>query len=201
MGSTVGVKKEEKLVKIILSIIGCLFLIMLFCMLVMVGIVTVVNRPRGDREEVLSGKGANPKKALIIYQPALTNVTRQAAKQLADGLNAGGYEVTLNHPGNHLTVDLSGYDLVVFGSPTYAGQLTKALTQYMARGCPQLAKEGAEGPRVVLFATGGVDERQEFDRLAELLSGGKVVREVKFLTGDKEYAAKAYALGAELAQE
>lgn len=183
--------------KHILSGVGFLFSLLFVLMVVMVGVVTAANKPKDDKEQVLPGKGEIPKKAMLIYQPALTKITTKIAQELAAGLNAGGYEVTLNHPGKHLATELSGYELVVFGSPTYAGQMTKALTNYMQQVCPQLAKEKGVKPRIVLFATGGLDQTEEFDRLAGLLSGLNVTKKVKFTAK----GPNAYDLGLELAQE
>ncbi|NLY91373.1 MAG: hypothetical protein GX081_07170 [Firmicutes bacterium] len=183
--------------KQILNGIGILFALFFVFMVLLVSVVSAANKPKGNKEQVLPGKGERPRKALIIYQPGLTKITSRRAQELAAGLNAGGYEVTLNHPGKHLTTDLSGYELVIFGSPTYAGQLTKALTNYMAQVCPGLAKATGETPRIVLFATGGLEQTEEFDRLAELLTGLNVVKMVKF----SPKGPNAYDLGLELAQE
>jgi|SRR5690554_315283 len=188
--------------KCVLSGIGILFGLVIIFMLLTVGAVFAANKAKRDNEQVLPGKGETPKKAIIIYQPVLTKVTTRMAQQLAVGLNDGGYEVTLNHPGKHLSTDLFGYELIAFGSPTYAGQMTKALTNYMARVCPQLAKTKGEALRIVLFATGGVDQTEEFDRLAETLAGLNVVKKVKFSPGSKEKNEQiAYDLGFELTQE
>ncbi|HEY8392529.1 MAG TPA: hypothetical protein VIL83_07370 [Capillibacterium sp.] len=183
--------------KHILSGIGLFFTFLFVLMLLLAGVVSAAGKPKGNKEQVLPGKGDKPKKALIIYQPALTKVTTRRAQELAAGLNAGGFEVTLNHPGKHLTTDLSGYDLVIFGSPTYAGQLTKALRDYLAEAAPVLAKAAGETPRIVIFATGGLEETEEFDRLAGLLTGLNVVKKVKFTPKGPD----AYNLGLELAQE
>jgi flavorubredoxin len=183
--------------KYLLHGIGIFFALIFAVMVLMVGVVAAVNKPKGDKEQVLPGKGDRPKKAIIIYQPALTKITARIAQELAAGLNAGGYEVILNHPGAHLSTNLSGYELVVFGSPTYAGQLTKALTNYMQQVCPQLAAATDQTPRIVLFATGGLDQTEEFDRLAGLLTGLNVVKKVKFTSKGQN----AYDLGLELAQE
>jgi flavorubredoxin len=188
--------------KYVLSAIGTLFGLFIAFMLLAIGVVSAANKPKGDHEQVLPGKGENPKKAIIIYQPAIGKITTKMAQQLAAGLNEGGYEVTLNHPGKHLSRDLSGYELVIFGSPTYAGQLTKAITNYMVQVCPQLAAATSEKTRIAVFATGGLDQTEEFDRLAETLSGLNVVKKVKFATGPEEdKKKKAYDLGIELAKE
>jgi flavorubredoxin len=180
--------------------VGVVFGILFVFMLLTVGVVSAANKPKGDKEEVLPGKKGNSKKALIIYHPGISKFTTRMTHQLAKGLNEGGYEVTLNHPGDHLSTDLSGYTLVVFGSPTYAGQISSAMRKYMARACPQIANTLTMG--IVLFSTGALDEIQEFDKLEEMLVGLNVVKKVKFLAGSKtENDKTAYDLGIELVKE
>jgi len=183
--------------KYILNGIGVLFTLLLVFMVLLVGVVTTANKPKGDNEQVLSGKDGITKKAMIIYQPGFTKFTTRIARELAAGINAGGYGVTINHPGKHLSTDLSGYELVIFGSPTYAGQLTKALTNYLTQVCPQLVKATGESPRIVLFATGGLAQTEEFERLDGMLAGLNVVKKVKFSSKEQS----AYDLGLELAQK
>ena len=184
--------------KYVLNGIGMLFGLVFVFMLITVGVVSAANKPKRENEQILPGKGDTPKKAIIIYQPGITKVTTRIAQHLAAGLNEGGYEVTLNHPGKYLSTDLSGYDLIILGSPTYAGQLAKALTKYMEQVCPKLAKAPDKAPRLVLFATGGLEQTEEFDRLTHILSGLNVVRKIKFTPKKNERIA--YDLGIELAK-
>lgn len=180
--------------------IGVVFGFLFLFMLLMVGVISVVNRPRGAKEEVIPGKEGISKKALIIYQPGISKFTTKMARQLAKGINAGGYEVVLNHPGNHLTTDLSEYALVVFGSPVYAGQISSTLSKYMERVSLEMA--GVSTTRIVLFSTGSLEQTEEIDRITETLNRLKVVKKVKFMTGAKEENDKiAYDLGMELAEE
>lgn len=44
-----------------------------------------------------------------------------------------GRTITLNTPGKHLSSDISGYSIVVFGSPNYGGSPGEALLNYMKR--------------------------------------------------------------------
>jgi flavorubredoxin len=175
---------------------GVVFGLIFLAMISMVMIVSSVNKPKGNKEEVLAGNGRS-KKALIVYQPALTGITSRVARQIAKGLNEGGYEVTLNHPGEHLPADLSQYPIIVFGSPVYATQLSKALTDYMSK------VQEYPSRRIVLYSTGSVmNEVKELDAMESLLKGGKAFKKVKFsAAGNNDNDKLAYELGKELAGE
>lgn len=184
------------MLKIILLGAGILFGLLIVTMLGMVMTVSSVNKPKGNKESVLASSNQS-KKALIVYQPALTNITTNAARQIAKGLNDGDYEVTLNHPGEHLPVDLSKYAIVVFGSPVYASQVPKVLTDYISK--VEIFSQG----RIVLFSTGSVvNELIELDTMENLLKGAKAFKKVKFsAAGNNDNDKLAYDLGRELAKE
>lgn len=184
------------MIKNILIGAGSILGLLIVTMIVMVMIVSSVNKPKGNKEEVLA-KNDHLKKALIVYQPALTNITSGVARQIAKGLHEGGYEVTLNYPGEHLPTDLSQYSVIVFGSPVYAGQVSKALTDYMSK-----VKVHSTG-RIALYSTGSVmNEVKELDAMENLLKGVKTYKKVKFFTaGNKDNDQLAYDLGKNLAKE
>lgn len=174
------------------AILGLMFL----AMISMVAVVSSVNKPKGNKEEVLAGNGGI-KKALIVYQPALSGITTNVARQIGKGLNEAGFEVTLNHPGDHLPVDLSKYQVVVFGSPVYAGQTSKVLKDYMSK--VQISSLG----RIGLYSTGSVmNELTELDTMEGLLKGVKVYKKVKFsAAGNNDNDKLADKFGKELAGE
>ncbi|EPY2284695.1 flavodoxin family protein [Clostridium sporogenes] len=155
----------------------------------------LVNMSKESHEEVLKRKEKSLGKALIVYQPSVSDASSRIAHQIAKGLNESGYEVTLNHPGKYLPFDLSDYKLVVFGSPTYCSITTKALVDYMSS-----IKDNTLG-KVVLYSTGTVPNNlKEFDAMEKQLNDVKPYKKVKFNTYKMEENYKsAYELGKELA--
>ena len=118
------------------------------------------------------------------------------AHQIAKGLNDGGYEVTLNYPGDHLSADVSSYSLLVFGSPVYSGQPSKALTDYMSK------IKVSSSSRIVLYSTGGFKFYMELDTMEKSLKSMTAYKKIKFLTGaKKENDTIAFDLGKELSKE
>jgi flavodoxin len=156
---------------------------------------SIMKHEYGDRSEMLRSKTNNPAKALVVYQPSITSASSDVAHSIAKGLNDAGYEVVLNTPGKHLSSDISGYFIVVFGSPNYGGSPAEPLLDYMKR------IEDFTGKRVLLFSTSGSAEgRLEFDKMEALLHGMKPYKTVKFAASESEKnKVTAYRLGVEVA--
>jgi flavorubredoxin len=87
-------------------------------------------------------------KALVIYQPAWTDVTKNAADALAKSLNNKGYDVMVNYPGSFLPQDISNYAVLAFGTPIYNSKGSPLVVNYLKR------LKGLSGKKVILFTTG-----------------------------------------------
>lgn len=75
-------------------------------------------------------KGNSSKTALIVYQNGRSSFSKDVGENIAKGLSEDGYKVITNQPGDYLEKDLSKYDLVIFGSPIYAGQTSSQIKKY-----------------------------------------------------------------------
>lgn len=150
-----------------------------------------------DRTQILKSESASAMKALVVYQPSITSASSDVAHAIAEGLNHAGFEVTLNTPGKHLSADISGYSVIVFGSPNYGGSPCEPLMDYMKR------LEGLTDKRVLLFSTSGSAEgRLEFDKLETLLHGIKPYKIAKYQASEGEQnKVAAYQLGIEAAAQ
>lgn len=179
--------------KILLGVV-ILIVVSIVAMVVIFG---SLNKPKGNNERILKSNKTSVKKALIIYQPSATNVTSLMADSIAKGLNDGGYEVTLNNPGNDISTDISKYSLVIFGSPTFAGQPLSIETDYISK------IKDFSSAKVVLFVTGAdISKKDELNVMEKALNGTKSYKKVKFNSGTKEDSKnKAYNLGRELSKE
>ncbi len=161
------------------------------------GGMAVMKHEYGDRTEVLKSTSAQTEKALVVYQPSLTEASHDVAYSIARGLNDSGYEVTITNPGKHLSTDISKYGIIVFGSPNYGGSVAEPLSEYIRR------IDDFTGKRVILFSTsGGTDIMPELEKTAALLHGTKPYSMVKypFTEGEKNKAA-AYQTGVEAARQ
>lgn len=147
---------------------------------------SVMKHEYGSRPEILKSSRDNPDKALVVYQPSMTSASSDVAHSIAKGLNDVGYEVTLNTPGKHLSTDISGYSVVVFGSPNYGGSPGEPLLDYIKR------IGDFTGKRLLLFSTSGSAEgRLEFDKMEALLHGMKPYGTIKLAAAETEKNIKA----------
>lgn len=180
-----------------LLIIEIIFGVLVLCAVLFVLVVLSTNLSKGNHNEVLQSEEKPLRKALIVYQPSISNISSQMAHQIAKGLNDGGYEVTLNYPGKHLPVDISDYQLVVFGSAAYYSQPSKALIDYMFS-----INNNTQG-NIVLYSTGTVpNSLKELDTMEKSLNGLEPYKKVKFDVNAKNGNDKvAYELGKELSNK
>ena len=157
---------------------------------------SVMKHEYGDRRELLAGASDDAKKALVVYQPSLTAASSDVAHAIAQGLHDSGCEVTLNVPGRHLSEDIGGYTIVVFGSPNYGGSPGQPLLDYLKR------IDDFSGKRILLYSTSGSAEgRLEFDKMAALLRGTEPYDILKLAASHtEENKAAAYQFGKNAAQ-
>ncbi len=179
--------------KKILAVLGVFILIFVIAFASIFWLVSSANKERGNNEEILKSSQSS-KKALVVYQPSVSGVSTKIAYQIAEGLNDGGYEVTLNYPGDHLSADITAYSIVVFGTPTFGAHPVTVLADYMKKVTDYSSS------KVVLFSTGANPEGKELDEMEELLNTS-AYKKVKFKIGTKENEAEAYDLGKALSKE
>jgi flavorubredoxin len=143
---------------------------------------------------VLLSTSEKPVMALVVYQPSVTSASSDVAHAIARGLNDAGCEVTLNTPGEHLSADISGYSIVVFGSPNYASSPGVPLLDYLKR------IKDFTGKKVILFSTAGSAEgRLDLEKMEALLQGVEPYDTIKLAAGETEANKEtAYQFGVDL---
>jgi len=81
--------------------------------------------------EILNTEGS--KKALVIYHPGMTSLMKDVTYAFADGLVSNGWRVEITTPSSEAPTDISGYDLLVLGSPVYGFSLTQTIERHLER--------------------------------------------------------------------
>lgn len=81
--------------------------------------------------EVLNAGGS--KTALLIYHPGLSSFMQDVTYAFADGLVESNWRVEITTPSSEAPTDLSGYSLLVLGSPVYAGNATVTISRHLDR--------------------------------------------------------------------
>ncbi|WP_424359834.1 flavodoxin family protein [Methanocella sp. MCL-LM] len=122
-------------------------------------------------------------KALVVYDPGVTGTAKAAAGIVARELQAEGYVVDLAGVKSATAADVSGYDVIVVGGPTYAGNLSGSAKTYLENLKP------SADVRIGIFATGSVEP--ESDDLAYM---------VQFVAGPSENIPQGIKVAMKLIQ-
>lgn len=72
-------------------------------------------------------------RALIVFQPGLTSFQQKVTAAFADGLVQAGWQVATTTASSQAPAAVADYDLIVLGSPVYAGAPGKPLVRYIER--------------------------------------------------------------------
>lgn len=88
--------------------------------------------------------------ALLVYHPGMSDFPERVTAAFASGLASAGWRVDRTTASHQAPVDLTGYDLIVLGSPVYGNAAAKPLTDYLAR-----LGDLAGRPVVLVFTAAG----------------------------------------------
>jgi len=92
---------------------------------------------RGSREVVSEVRVLNPEAdkgtALVVYHPGLTDFHEKVTRAFADGLVSRGWRVEVTTASSQAPSDISVYDLLVLGGPTYFWTPNRPIRGYLRR--------------------------------------------------------------------
>jgi hypothetical protein len=111
-----------------------------------------------NREVVSDVRALNPGgdagAALVVYHPGKSDFHHRVTAGFAEGLASNGWRVEIATASAQAPVDLSGYDLLVLGGPTYWFSPDRPIRRYLSR------LGDLEGQRIVTIITAmGAGER------------------------------------------
>lgn len=89
-------------------------------------------------------------RALVVYDPGVSGSAKKIAGKIAANLQIKGYTVDLAGVRSRTAGNVSGYEIIVIGGPTYGDRLGKAAKSYLKN------LKISPGIRVGVFATGTV---------------------------------------------
>lgn len=123
-------------------------------------------------------------KALIVYH-SKTGHTKQAAEDIAKGLEAEGVECVIREAAKGVTEPVQEFEIVLVGSPTYGNRGYHKPARQVERFLDSLSPRGLEGKVCAAFtvhaAMGGGSvvsgtEKMLADRGGKVISGGPVIK-------------------------
>jgi len=124
-------------------------------------------------QEVVSGievlnRGGDQGTALVVYHPGLTGFHERVTSAFADGLVSNGWRVEMTTASPYAPTDLSSYDLLVLGGPTYFWTPNRPIRSYLSR------LGDLRGKRTAIIITSlGMGERSisKMERLVRAANG------------------------------
>lgn len=166
--------------KKILKTMGIIFLVIIISGMAWFAWARQANSAKLDsNEKIYEASGNDGKTALLVYQKSRTSLAGNVADTMAKTIAEGGYQVTVNYPGDYLGTDLSGYDLVVLGSPIYMSGISSNLSNYMK------SVENWGDAKVVYYRTGMLESSSDEEKAVdELLTDIPVAGTFKILQSD-----------------
>jgi|GEM_PF-1391324 len=133
----------------------------------------------------LKSEGNVSGKVLIVYDPGLSGGTKSAAFQIANVLSSKGYAVTVAGVRSNEAVNLSGYDVLIVGSPTYGAKPTGSIESYLN------SLEAPENIIVGVYSLAGGDAQDSNLVMAQILKDKSLHVKVSTKFGNSAFGASA----------
>jgi len=129
----------------------------------------------GDTLSVNAGGATG--RALVVYHPGISDFQEDVTFALVDGLVEGDWACDITTAHRSAPEDVSSYDVLVLGSPTYAWKPASPMQRYVSR------LMGAEGKPALLLLTAAGTIAGAFDVFAAEVEaiGGVVVETLPIL--------------------
>lgn len=133
----------------------------------------MMNKVHTDREPDERRYEGGDKRALLLYQPTRHDTATQYAEQIAEGLHARGYDVTVNYASPALEYNLLDYELMVFGTGAYLNTAAVPVRRFL-RDHPFARKQ------VILFSVGGnLNQDGEITQMEQYIGPENIVYKIK----------------------
>ncbi len=111
-------------------------------------------------------------RALVVYHPGLSDFQEHMIRSFTEGLVSRGWRVELTTASAKAPTDLSGYDLLLVGGPTYWWAPARPIQRYVAR----LGDLGGKPTAILVTGAGSVGRsRSIMERLVREANGEIVV--------------------------
>jgi hypothetical protein len=154
-------KKAKALIKIVLVAV----VVILAAGMVLLYLVTSQDVASGI--EVLN-RGGDQGTALVVYHPGLTGFHERVTSAFADGLVSNGWRVEMTTASPYAPTDLSSYDLLVLGGPTYFWTPNRPIKSYLSR----LGDLGGKRTAIIITSLGMGDRSiSTMERLVRAANG------------------------------
>ena len=135
--------------------------------------------------ETLKPEGKVTGKALIVYDPGLSGGTKSAAFHMAKVLKSKSYEVRVAGVRSSDADNLSGYDVLIVGSPTYGAKPTGPIESYLK------SLKRPENITIGVYSLSGGDVDDSNLVMAQILKDKSLQVKVSMKFGNSAFGASA----------
>ncbi len=129
-------------------IIGIGLVIVVLVAVAAVGFISYDMGKRATVSETLNPTGVAVGNALVVYDPSITENTKNVATMIATDLQSKGYKVDLAGIKSKTAEKTSEYNIIVVGGPIYGGNSGSAVKSYLE------TLKTTSGTKIGVFATG-----------------------------------------------
>ncbi len=175
-------------------ICGLLCVILIAGLIATTVIVVSINSRETIREvEILNSEGLTGT-VFVVFRPGVTSFNEDIVNEFVRGLVDSDWRVEVTTTSQQTPTNITGYDLIVLGSPVNGAQPHQAMQDYLER----IDFEGK--PVVLILTSGGEDSRNAMDifRDAVVDANGLVHSEFPFWIFDSGAGSRAYTAGTEV---
>ena len=142
------------------------------------------SQEKPDPKVYLTDAKANKKKVLLLYHDSRHKTMSKRVGFMAKILNEQGYDVYVDHPNKNLEYNPMDYDVLVFASPVYLGNYSKAFNKYI-EAHPFVSKK-----ILILLMGMDIEDKRELDKFEDAIPKNNIVYKFKIDAKDEKMLAK-----------
>jgi len=130
----------------------------------------------------------------VVFRPGVTGFNEEIVNEFIRGLIDSDWRVEVTTTSEETPTNVTGYDLIVLGSPVNGGQPHEAMQNYLAR----VDFEGK--PVALILTSGGEDASAAFEVFRDATTGanGTIHDEFHYWIFDSNARNNAYTAGTEI---
>jgi len=137
---------------------GLIFIsVLLFAFLLVVPQMEKITELETKNSEGKSGK------ILVVYHPGLSSFQKDVTMSYVKGLVERDFIVDITTPSSNTTTEITSYDLIVLGAPTYEFSPAKPMENYITR------VGDFKGKKIVAIITGSGSTEESVVKMKELI--------------------------------
>jgi len=121
--------------------------------------------PQMEKVTGLDTKNSEGKsgKILVVYHPGLSSFQKDVTMSYVKGLVERNFIVDITTPSSNTTTEITNYDLIILGAPTYEFAPAKPMENYITR------VSDFKGKKIVVIITGSGSTDESVAKMKELI--------------------------------